>query len=405
MRIVQINMVDFGSTGKIMLQIAEAARAQGAQVTTFSTRQQSMRYTRLPVPKAGHAYYGSFAGNNLHYLLSGLTGKYGCYSVLDTWQLIRKLRALKPDVIHLHNLHMAFLNLPMLFGYVKKAGIPVVWTLHDCWSFTGKCPHFVYEKCDKWKTGCTACPQLKAYPRSVLDTTRTMWHAKRKWYAGVNLTLVPPSKWLAGLIAQSIVQDAAVRVIPNGIDLSVFKPACSDFRTQHRCEDRYVILGVAFGWNEKKGLDVFLELAQSLDARYQIVLAGTDERTDARLPRNIVSVHRTQSPQELAQLYSAADLFVNPTREDTYPTVNMESLACGTPVLTFRTGGSPEIIDETCGSVVDCDDVSALKEEIERICTTKPYSREACLKRAESFDMNRRYKEYVQLYAQCAQNK
>ena len=212
------------------------------------------------------------------------------------------------------------------------------------------------------------------------------------------MTLVTPSHWLADLTRQSYMKEYPVRVIHNGIDLSVFKPTDSDFRKEHHCEDKKILLGVAFGWNKKKGLDVFVELAKRLDSQYQIVLVGVDERVQLSLPKNIISIERTQNQQELAQIYSAADLFVNPTREENYPTVNMESLACGTPVLTFRTGGSPEIIDDRCGAVVDKDDIDAMEREIIRICSQMPYKREDILKRAESFDMADRFNEYVSLY-------
>ena len=214
------------------------------------------------------------------------------------------------------------------------------------------------------------------------------------------MTIVTPSQWLAGLVKESYLKDYPVRVINNGIDVDVFKPSDSNFRVQHNIPtNKFILLGISFGWGKRKGLDVFVELANRLASnKYQIVLVGTDEKVDKLLPPNIISIHTTQNQKELAEIYTAADLFVNPTREENYPTVNMEALACGTPVLTFKTGGSPEIIDETCGSVVPCDDIDALESEIRRICETNPYSTEDCLKRAESFDMNLRFKEYVKLY-------
>lgn len=277
----------------------------------------------------------------------------------------------------------------------------MIWTLHDCWSFTGHCPYFDIAHCDKWKTGCHNCPQYREYPQSLFDNSKFMWKLKKKWFTGVeNMTIVTPSQWLADLVKQSYLKDYPVKVINNGIDLSVFKPADSDFREKyHISADKEILLGVAFGWGKRKGLDVFLELDKRLDAeKYQIVLVGTDDAVDKQLPENIISIHRTQNQQELAEIYSAADLFVNPTREENYPTVNMESIACGTPVLTFNTGGSPEIPDDTCGAVVPCDDVDAMEREIVRICRDKPFTKEVCLARAKAFDMNDRFEEYVELY-------
>ena len=191
-------------------------------------------------------------------------------------------------------------------------------------------------------------------------------------------------------------------MIHNGIDSAVFCPVDSDFRKQYHCEDRFVLLGVAFDWDYRKGLDVFVELSKRLPQRFRIVLVGTNEELDKSLPESIISIHRTASVQELAQIYTAADLFVTPTREDNYPTVNMEALACGTPVLTFRSGGSPEIPDETCGIAVDTNDIDALEAEILRIAQEMPYSREACLNRAAAFDKNDRFLEYIELYRQLS---
>lgn len=405
MRVVQINMVHFGSTGKIMFQIAKAASENGIQMRTFSAIPASKRFIKLPPAPEGHAYYSTRLGSIIHSLLARFTGGSGFYSRFSTWKLLRKIKAFQPDILHLHNLHTGYLNLPMVFQYAKKATIQVIWTLHDCWAFTGRCPHFVLANCNKWKTGCYECPQWKEYAAGA-DRSKQLWNKKKKTFTSLErFTLVTPSHWLEGLTRQSFLGVYPVKVIHNGIDLSVFQPMDSDFRKKYNCENKFVVLGVAFDWGKRKGLDVFLQLAAQLDSDYQIVLVGTNEQIDTQLPDNIISIHRTQDQQELAQIYGAADLFVNPTREENYPTVNMEALACGTPVVTFRTGGSPEIPDETCGSVVDCDDFSGLLAEILRIHEAMPYTKEACLKRAESFNMYHRYEEYIQLYKDCLKEK
>ena len=225
-----------------------------------------------------------------------------------------------------------------------------------------------------------------------------MYDKKRKLFTGLDMTIVTPSQWLADLVKRSFLKEYPVQVIHNGINLQIFRPTQSDFRAQNKFENKKIVLGVSFGWDERKGLDVFLSLAQRLPEEYQIVLVGTDGQVDKLLPKNICSIHRTQNQQELAEIYASADVFVNPTREDNYPTVNMEALACGTPMLTFRTGGSPETLDKTCGSVVACDDIDALEKEILRICTDKPYTEAACLERAKEFDQNERFKEYLKIY-------
>jgi glycosyltransferase involved in cell wall biosynthesis len=276
----------------------------------------------------------------------------------------------------------------------------VKWTLHDCWAFTGHCIHFTWAKCEKWKTGCHHCPEKGSYPASMgLDNSRCNYERKKNAFTGVkNMTLIVPSHWLEGKVKRSFLAQYPVEVQYNTLNRDVFKPTPGGFRKKYDLENKKILLDVSFEWGLRKGLSAFLELAKRLPEDYQIVLVGTHPEVNKLLPENIISIHRTQNQLELAEIYSAADLFVNPTREENYPTVNMESIACGTPVLTFRTGGSPEMLDETCGSVVDCDDVDALEREIIRICTDKPYSEDACLKKAQEFDQNQRFKEYLKLY-------
>lgn len=397
MRILALNSCNFGSTGNIMLQLAAAAQNAGNDVFAAYPDSRSNRKKNVP----NRILVGNRITRNVHVLLGNATGGMGMYSVLDTLLFLRKVRRNSVDLIHLHNLHGSYINLPLLFRYIKKYNIRVIWTLHDCWAFTGHCPHFTMVKCDRWKTGCHRCPQYREYPQSLVDNSKYMYRFKKKWFTGVeDMTIVTPSQWLADLVKQSFLKDYPVEVIHNGIDLSVFKPTPSDFRERYAIPaEKKILLGVAFGWGVRKGLDVFVELAHRLDSdKYQIVLVGTDDNIDKQLPANIISIHRTQNQAELAEIYTAADLFVNPTREEVLGLVNLEALACGTPVLTFRTGGSPECIDETCGAVVDCDDVGALEQEIVRICADEPYSQEACLKRAVAFDHNKRFEEYIRLY-------
>ena len=398
MKIAEINMLTNGSTGKIMLQIADTARKYGHSAKTYSPV-RFLRGKKVALPDIPeHLSWGSREEARFHYYAGTLLGRNGMYSRRGTRRLINDLEKFSPDIIHLHNLHMYCINLPMLFGYIKKNSIPVVWTLHDCWAFTGHCPYFTITKCDRWKTGCHHCPQPEVYPQMCLDTSKKMYNLKKKWFLGVeNMTVVTPSKWLGELVKESFLKDYPVKVINNGIDLSVFKPTKSDFREKYGLENKKILLGVASDWGKRKGLDVFEELADRLDDSYRIVLVGVDTAPSDR----IIAIARTENQTELAEIYTAADLFVNPTREENYPTVNMESLACGTPVLTFRTGGSPEIPDETCGGVVEVDDIDAMEKEILRICEDTPYSKESCLERAKSFDMYERFREYIELYEEA----
>lgn len=395
--IVEINSCDYGSTGRIMLQLAHIAQNEEFRCHIVVPNGRHNPWKN----KIDYIKFGGRISEDSHIILGAVTGYQGCFSVFSTIRLFGKLQKNKLDIIHLHNLHNSYINLPFLFRIIKDRNIRVIWTLHDCWAFTGRCPHFQMAHCDRWKTGCHDCLYPKhEYPASYVDRTKQMWELKKKWFTGVeNMTIVTPSQWLADLVKQSFLKDYPVKVIYNGIDLSVFQPMPSDFREKHGiAADKKLLLGVAFGWGKRKGLDVFCDLAERLDADYQIVLVGTDDATVKQLPESIISIHRTENQRELAEIYAAADVFVNPTREDNFPTTNLESLACGTPVITFKTGGSPEALDETCGSVVPCDDVDALEKEIRRVCTEKPYPREACLERAKAFDMNDRFEEYIKLY-------
>lgn len=376
-----------------MLQTARLARMSGHEVKTFSKR------WRNNPDLEGHRYIGTLCENILHRIGAPLLAADGAFSAFATRRLIRQLETFAPDLVHLHNLHGWYLNYEMLTRYLKKKGVRVIWTLHDCWPFTGQCPHFVMAGCEKWRTGCHHCPQLREYPEAYFDRTKAFWEKKKGWFTGVrNMTIVTPSHWLAELVKESFLKEYPVRVIHNGIDLSVFRPTESDFREKYHCENKHLVLGVAFDWGQRKGLDVFIELARRLGSDYKIVLVGTDEKVEHVLPDNIISIRRTQNQKELAEIYSASDVFVNPTREDTFPTVNLEALACGTPVVTFRTGGSPECIDENCGCVVETNNVDILEQEIRRICNEKPFSEAACIRRAAGFDMRDRFEEYVRLY-------
>ena len=395
LKILQINNWNFGSTGKIMRSIEAKASENGYEVASAYSKCR----VNLNGKKTSDIPIGNRMTNNLHPIFAKITGLNGCFSFFATLNFLRKVKRFSPDVIHLHNLHNCYINLPLLFRFIKKNNIRTVWILHDCWAFTGHCPYFTLAKCDKWKNGCYGCASYMEYPYSLFDNSKLMYRLKKKWFTGVSdLTIITPSQWLGDLVKQSFLAEYPVKVINNGIDLSVFRPTDSDFRKKYNCEDKFLILGVAFAWEKRKGLDVFIELAKRLDERFQIVLVGTDDNVDKQLPENIISIHRTHSQAELAEIYSACDLFLNPTREENYPTVNMEAISCGTPVLTFNTGGSGEIPDNTCGNVVGDNTVEAIFEKINEIFNNNPFTEANCLKRAQSFAAEEKYAEYIKLY-------
>lgn len=392
MVVVQINLsCTWGSTGKICDSVSKLLTQNGIENYIFYT------YGENPQGCDNYIKYGDFVYRKIQALRSRILGNYGFNSSLATRWLLRKLDIINPDVVHIHNIHGHDCHFEKLFHYLRKKNIKVFYTFHDCWTFTGYCPHFAMAKCDHWLSGCGDCVLRKRYSwffdKSAQNSVR-----KSEALRGLDLTVVTPSKWLADLVGQSFLKEYSVKVIHNGIDLSIFKPTESSFREDYGLQNKKIILGVAMGWSEAKGLDVFIDLAPRLPDDYKIVLIGTDDKVDKLLPSNILSIHRTQNQQEMVEIYTISDVFVNPTREDTFPTVNLESLACGTPVITFRTGGSPEMLDATCGSVVPYDDIDALEKEIIRICEEKPYSKEACIHRAKQFDKNEKFKEYLDLY-------
>lgn len=382
-----------------MLQIADVAKKRGYKVVECCPDCRTNRLKK----RADTYLIGNRLSRNVHLVFRKIFGLAGILSIFPTLKLISRMKKDKCNLIHLHVIHSDYINYPLLFNFIKKANIPVVWTFHDCWSFTGRCPYFDLAQCEKWKTGCFDCPYPKnLYPESRLDTTAYMWKKKKKWFSSINrCTIVTPSHWLAKLTEQSFLKKYPIAVINNGIDLEVFRPADNTdaIKESLGLKEKKMVLGVAFGWGYRKGLDVFVELSKRLPEVFQIVLVGTDFAVDSVLPQNIVSIHRTHDRQELAKIYSAADVFVNPTREENYPTVNMESIACGTPVVTFDTGGCAEIVDSDTGVVVPYNDIDAMEKEIYRVCANDAYEwKEKCRMQAKKFDMYNRFEEYVDLY-------
>lgn len=394
MKIVQINATcGSGSTGKICVDISRLLTDKNIENYIIYSGKKST------YPLGIHC--GDSKEIKIQALRSHLFGLYGFNSKQITKRMLKKLDEIEPDVVHLHNLHGHNCNLEMLLDYLRAHHIKIFWTFHDCWAFTAYCPHFAMDKCDKWKDGCHDCHRYREYS-FFFDRSRELYNKKKKASEGLDLTIITPSQWLAGLVKQSLFKNYPVKVINNGIDLEIFKPTPSDFRAKHGIpNDKYIVLGVAFGWGVRKGLDVFIELSKRLDKeKYQIILVGTGEKIDKQLPSNIISIHRTQNQRELAEIYTAADVFANPTREEVFGLVNVEALACGTPGVTFDAGGSPECYDETCGSVVPCDDIDAMEKEIIRICEDKPFSTGDCIKYAKNFNIQKKYREYLKLYGE-----
>ena len=335
-------------------------------------------------------------GEYAHFAESLLLDNHGLASRRATKAVIEQIKQIQPDLIQLHCVHGYYMNYKLLFEYLNTTNIPVVWTFHDCWAFTGHCTHFVTAGCEKWKTGCFDCPLKGDYPKSFIDRSRRNYELKYSLFAkNDNLHIVSVSEWLADLTRESFLKNKDIHVIHNGVDLNVFYPKEVEKSTRVR------VLGVSGVWNKDKGLYDFFKLRDLLDKdQFEIVLIGLTKEQLKDLPDGIIGIERTNSVSELAEYYSSADVFVNPTYADSFPTVNMEALACGTPVITYKTGGSPEIIDDNTGIVVKQGDLEGLVEAIKSISEKgKDYYKDICMHRAQKFfDKNMCFKEYLNLY-------
>jgi len=339
----------------------------------------------------------------MHGLQTRLFDRHGLCSKSATQAFMKQIEAIKPDVIHLHNIHGYYLNIEVLFNFLRISKIPVVWTLHDCWPFTGHCAYFDFVGCVKWQTQCNNCPQTRTYPASFfIDRSKQNFQFKKELFTGVqNLTLVPVSQWLANLLGQSFLKDYPVRIINNGIDTGIFRPvSAQNIRNKFDLHSKFVLLGVASIWEGRKGLKDFIELSEKLDANYQIILVGLSLKQIKNLPDKILGIERTESVNELAEFYAASDVFINPTWEDNFPTTNIEALACGTPVITYNTGGSVESISKETGIIVEKGNIDGLFEAIKIIKNKgKYYYSKTCTERARMlYNKNDRFKAYFDLY-------
>ena len=390
MKVLQINTFGNLSTGKIAVDIYRTLRAHGSE--------GAVAFARNEVPGDVPSFK---IGNPLSVYTDGvltrLTDKAGHYSKGATEKLIKQIKEYDPDIIHLHNLHGYYINVPMLFDYLKEADKPVVWTLHDCWAYTGHCCYYSMAGCDKWKlTGCTKCPQKKAYPASIFkDNSSKNFSEKNQMFHSVkNLHLVCVSKWLDNELRASFLKDIPSRVIYNGIDTSVFKPSSGNFRIKYDVGDKRIVLGVASTWDTRKGLADFIGLSKILDERYKIVLVGLNDKQKASLPDNMIGIGRTDGPKELAEIYSASNVLFNASVEETFGLPNVESLACGTPVVAYNCTGIPETMTENDGYIVEPHDLKTVALKIGEICDAGKRIEVSSFR----FPKDKTYEAYMKLY-------
>lgn len=397
--LLQINtVVNSGSTGRIAEEIGRTAIEAGWRSV--------IAYGRNPRPSTSELIR---VGNDLDVRLHGLRSRvfddHGFGSRRATEAFIRKAEALAPDVVHLHNVHGYYLNIDVLFRWLARSGVPVVWTLHDCWPFTGHCGYYTRAGCDRWLTGCFSCPQKRGYPASfVFDRSRKNWERKRELFSSVkNLTLVPVSDWLAGEARKSFLGDKKIVRIHNGTDTETFSPKADGnaVREKYGLGNRFVALGCASAWSERKGLRHYAELAQRTNGNPAIVMVGVTETIAKTLPPNVITIPRTESIDELAALYSAADVVLNLSYEETFGLTTVEGFACGTPGIVFRSTASPELITPETGFVVDQGELDGVLSAIAEIRSRgKAAYSAACRSRALAcFRKEDRWAEYLRLYA------
>ena len=408
MKLFQINSVlNYGSTGKIVEQIALTAQSHGWE----SVVAHGVKYSRASTQK--EFIVGSGWQTLCHEATSLLFDRHGLSSAKATKRLTEQIREYQPDVIHLHNIHNYYINYKVLFEYLVSVEIPVVWTLHDCWPFTGHCSYFDMVGCEKWKTGCGKCPGLGVYPRSLfVDRSAKNYKLKQQLFSAVSerLTIVPVSHWLEVFVRESFMKDASVLTIHNGINTEAFSPkGAASLRERMKIEAKFVVLGVALPWTPRKGLADMFSLAEMLPQdKFQVVTVGLSDKQIQQCPKNIIGVKKTSSVAELAEYYSLASVFVNPTYEDNYPTTNLEAMACGTPVITYRTGGSPEAVTPETGWVVEQGDVEGIASIVKslelRDKSEVLAQRKACRARAEQeFDKDKCFERYIELYESLLQ--
>ena len=406
MKLLQINPVvrENTSTGKIMRGIGDLAISSGweSYIAYSRARDGIIPHTSKLIP------VGDKADLAIHALETRLFDAHGLASKRATRELIRRIEDVSPDIIQIHNVHGYFLNYPMLCDFLGRSGIPVVWTAHDCWLFTGHCYHYSSAGCYRWKTGCYSCPLKTSFPASwLLDRSDRNYELKKKSLTGMkNLHLVAASEWMKKEMSESFLSGVPCTVIHNGIDLDVFKPSNNEqTKGKYGINTPHYVIAVASIWLKEKGFDDLMRLAGILDEDNTLVMVGRmTKKQEKVLPGNVIHIPRTSDATALAELYSGAVAFLNPTWQDNYPTVNLEAIACGTPVITYRTGGSPESVTDKTGFIVEQGDIDGIAKIINDIIGNNSYlyglnCREYAL---AHFDKEKCFRKYIDLYESLA---
>ena len=398
MKLLQISIeVNSGSVGRIAEQIgSEVLKTGGGSYITFARNNLPSKSKTIKIGNKFDVY--------LHGLRTRIFDDHCHGSTKPTKKLLKQIDVIKPDIIVLHHIHGYFLNMKILFDYLSKSDISVVWIFHDCWSFTGHCAHFDYIGCVKWKTGCYACPLKKSYPASfVFDRSKKNYIEKKKLFNSVkNLTIVPVSNWLGDLVKESFLSSNNIKVIHNGIDINTFKPSNNNKKTREKfgLKDEFIVLGLSSVWNKSKGLDDFINLSPKLDSNVKLILVGLSQEQIDKLPNNIIGIRRTENVNQLADIYSMSDLFLNLSYQETFGLTTAEALSCGTPALVYNATACPEVVSEDTGFIVEKGDLDSVIKVINKVREKgKGFYSDKCRERAVTcFNKDDRFMDYINLY-------
>jgi glycosyltransferase involved in cell wall biosynthesis len=388
-----------GSTGTIAESIGELVMENGWE--------SFIAHGRFPRPsKSKIIHIGSDIDVLLHGIETRLFDRHGLGSSKATKKLIRQIKKIRPDIIHLHHLHGYYINIKILFEYLSTANIPVIWTFHDCWSFTGHCCHFDHVGCEKWKSECNKCPQFKEYPASLFfDRSKQNFHLKKKMFTSVpKMIIVSVSKWLGNIVSESFFKNVDYKVIYNGVDIKIFKKSFNQvyIKAKYGVGNSFMILGVASPWGKRKGFEDFINLSNFLKEDEKIVLVGLSDKQLKMLPNNIIGLSKTENKLQLVDLYSAADVYINLSVEETFGLTTAEALSCGTPAIVYNTTACPEVISSDTGIVVEKKDMQGLVKAISTIRSNgkKFYSKKCRIRAKNKFNKTEMLKEYFALYKQ-----
>lgn len=393
MKVLLINSVcGIGSTGRIVSDLWQTLKLYGHEAKVVYGCGVGMKVDEQDIFSIS-----SKSGYYVHNILSKITDKAGFYSKYSTYKLISFMKKYQPDIVHLHNIHGYYINIKILFTYLKQSNIKVIWTLHDCWPMTGHCAHFSYVGCERWKTQCLHCPAKNRYPRTYFwDNSKRNYEVKKALFTSIqNMFIVTPSNWLAGIVKESFLKKYPVEIIPNGIDLETFRPLESNFREQYSLTNKKIVLAVANVWGRQKGMYDIFKMAPLLNSEYQIVMVGLSDEQMSLVPDSIIPIKRTKDIEELVKIYSAADVFINPSYEETMGMVTAEALACGTPAIVYNKTAVPEVIDDSCGFIVNAGDI---EDMVNKICNMPCFDKETVRQKAKKFEKISQYAKYYNLY-------